>query len=134
VNEGPHPGHRFSNLAGRIAGSSFPLAVPASKPPAPWFVGDGWVGKLPAEVQHRIERWKARWDAKVAGGPVLNLTELGSLIKQTQHALDSTSAPGDIAILSVQLEDMKHEFDWRTFLDVDETIWPAEPLTEPVDM
>ena len=57
---------------------------------------------------------------------MLRLVELGSLIKQTQQALDSTSAPGVIAILSVQLEDMKHEFDWRTFLDVDETIWPAD--------
>jgi len=27
-----------------------------------------------------------------------------------------------VAALSVQLEDMRHEFDWRTFLDVHTTI------------
>jgi hypothetical protein len=88
-------------------------------------MGDSWVAKLSGDAQARIERWKARWDAKVAGGPVLSLTELGSLIKQTQSAIDSTSSDTDKAILSVQLEDMRHEFDWRSFLDVNETIWPA---------
>jgi len=121
VDEGPHPSHGFSNLAGRVSGT-FPLAA---SPPEPWFVGDSWVARLAGDAQARIERWKARWDAKVAGGPVLSLTELGSLIKQTQSAIDSTSSAADKATLSVQLEDMRHEFDWRTFLDVDTTIWPA---------
>jgi hypothetical protein len=119
VNEGPHPSHGFSSLAGRVSGT-FPLA-----PPQPWFIGDSWVAKLSGDAQARIERWKARWDAKVAGGPVLSLTELGSLIKKTQSAIESATASGDVAALSVQLQDMQREYDWRTFLDVDATIWPA---------
>jgi len=120
VDEGPHPSHGFSSLAGRISGT-MPLG-----PPHPWYMGDSWVAQLAGDAQARIERWKARWDAKVAGGPVLSLTELGSLIKQTQSAIDSTSSAADKATLSVQLEDMRHEFDWRTFLDVDTTIWPEQ--------
>jgi hypothetical protein len=56
---------------------------------------------------------------------VLSLTEPGSLIKQTQTAIQGTSSAADRAVLGIQLEDMKHEYDWRTFLDVTETIWPA---------
>jgi hypothetical protein len=89
-------------------------------------MGESWVARLSGDAQARIERWKARWDAKVSGGPVLSLTELGSLIKQTQTAIQSTSSPADRAVLGIQLEDMQHEYDWRTFLDVDTTIWPAE--------
>ena len=56
---------------------------------------------------------------------MLSLVELGSLIKRTQDALEA-AGPTDAALLGVQLEDMRHEYDWRTFLDVDKTIWPAE--------
>lgn len=56
---------------------------------------------------------------------MLSPAELGSLIKQTQTAIQTTSSAGDRAALCIQLEDMQHEYDWRTFLDVDETIWPA---------
>jgi hypothetical protein len=100
-------------------------------PQEPWFFDEK---KLPEDARSRLQRWRARWAAKDAGGPVLSLTELGSLIKQTEHALASAARPGDVATLSVQLEDMKHEFDWRTFLDVDETIWPAELPTGRVDI
>ena len=116
MDEGPHPSHGFSSMAGRVSGT-FPLPLPQ-----PWYVDEE---KLSEEARGRLSRWKARWDAKCAGGRVLSLTQLGSLIKQTQHALDTATRPGDVATLSVQLEDMQHEFDWRTFLDVDETIWPA---------
>jgi len=58
----------------------------------------------------------------------------GHAIRQTQEAIESASAPGNVAALSVQLEDMRHEFDWRTFLDVHTTIWPAGPLPEPAEM
>jgi hypothetical protein len=122
VNEGPHLGHGFSNFAGRVSGT-IPLAP--SPPPEPWFVGDSWVAKISGDAQARIERWKARWAAKDAGGAVLSLPELGSLIKQTQTAIQTASSAGDRAALGIQLEDMQHEYDWRTFLDVDETIWPA---------
>jgi hypothetical protein len=124
VNEGPHPTHQ--RVPGVVCqGHALPL------PQQPWYFDEK---QLSEEARGRLSRWRDRWEAKQAGGPVLSLAKLGSLIKQTQRTLDSTSAPGDVAILSVQLEDMKHEFDWRTFLDVDETIWPAEPLTKPVDM
>ncbi len=67
--------------------------------------------------------------------PVLSLAELGRRIKQTQQRdRERFTAPGDVAALSVQLEDMKREFDWRTFLDVDTTIWPAEPLSGPAEV
>jgi hypothetical protein len=121
VDEEPRPSHGFSSLAGRIAGS-----IPLEPPPAePWFIGDFWIARISGDAQARIDRWKARWDAKAAGRPVLSLTELGSLIKQTQTAIQSTSSAADRAVLGIQLEDMKHEYDWRTFLDVTETIWPA---------
>jgi hypothetical protein len=119
VNEGPHPTHAFSNMAGRVSGT-IRLA-----PPEPWFVRESWVAKLSGDAQARIERWKARWAAKDAGGPVLSLTELGSLIKQTQTVIQTTSSPADKAVLGIQLQDMQHEYDWRSFLDVTETIWPA---------
>jgi hypothetical protein len=94
-------------------------------PQAPWYFDEK---QLSEEARGRLQRWKARYAAKDAGRPVLSLAELGSLIKHTEHALAAAARPGDVATLSVQLEDMKHEFDWRTFLDVNETIWPADQV------
>jgi hypothetical protein len=115
VDEGPHPTHQ--RVPGVVCqGHALPL-------PPPWFFDEK---QLPREARGRLQRWRARWEAKQAGGAVLSLTQLGSLIKQTQHAIDTATRPGDVATLSVQLEDMRHEYDWRTFLDVDKTMWPAE--------
>ena len=126
MHEGPHPTD-IRRVPGVVCrGHALPV-------PHPWYLGESWIAQLDEEAQGRVARWKARWDAKVAGGPVLTLAELGRRIKQTQQAIESATAPGDVAALSVQLEDMKHEFDWRTFLDVDTTIWPAEPLPEPAE-
>jgi hypothetical protein len=58
----------------------------------------------------------------------------GKADQAAQQAIESATAAGDVAALSVQLEDMKHEFDWRTFLDVDTTIWPAGPLPGPAEV
>jgi hypothetical protein len=88
----------------------------------PWYIEEK---QLSDEVRGRLRRWKARWAARNAGGAVLSLAELGQRIKQTQQAIDSTSSAADRAILSVQLEDMRHEHAWRSFLDEEETIWPA---------
>ena len=102
---------------------------PASSARAtPCHYGQPWTfdeKQLSDEARGRLNRWRARWAAKAAGGPVLSLVDLGSLIKRTQDALE-TAGPTDAALLGVQLEDMKHEYDWRTFLNVDKTIWPAE--------
>lgn len=102
--------------------------------PQPWYLEESWLAQLHGGAQDRVARWKARWNAKVAGGPVLSLEELGTRIKQTQLLIKAASAPGDVAVLRVQLEDMKREFDWRTFLDVDKTIWPADRVGEPAEM
>ena len=72
-------------------------------PQEPWFFDEK---QLPEEARGRLQRWRARWAAKDAGGPVLSLVELGSLIKQTQDAIAAAARPGDVATLSVQLEDM----------------------------
>jgi hypothetical protein len=114
LDEGPHPTHqRVPGVASQ--GHALPL-------PQPWYFDEK---QLSEEARGRLQRWKARYAARNAGGAVLSVAELGSLIKQTQHAIDSTSSPADKAILAVQLEDMRHEHAWRTFLGVDETIWPA---------
>jgi len=119
VDEGPRPNdlRRVPGVVRR--GHALPVLQP-------WYLGEGWVVQLNEGAQDRVARWKARWDAKAAGGPVLSVVELGTRIKQTQQLMEVAPAPGDVAALSVQLEDMKREFDWRTFLDVDVTIWPAD--------
>jgi hypothetical protein len=118
VDEGPHPTD-IQRVPGVVCqGHALPL-------PQPWYFDEK---QLTEEARGRLNRWRSRWAAKVAGRPVLSRAELGSLIKQTEYSLATATRPGDVATLSVQLEDMKHEFDWRTFLDVDETIWPADPV------
>jgi hypothetical protein len=127
VDEGPHP-KNIQRVPGDVCRGS---ALPALQP---WYFGESWVAQLNEGAQDRVARWKARWDARIAGGPVLSLTELGRRIKQTQQLVEIACTPGDVAALSVQLEDMKREFDWRTFLEVDTTIWPAEPQSESAEM
>lgn len=107
---------------------------------APWFRDVPGAMQLSAEAHGRIDRWKVRYDAAMAGGPVLSLVELGSLIKRTQAAIE-IAGPTDAAILQVQLEDMREEFHMRDFFKERMTRWPApsvpgqvEPRAEPIDM
>ncbi len=48
--------------------------------------------------------------------------------------MDNAAGPMDRALLQLQLDDMNHEYTQRTWLEEEQTNWPAETKEEPVGM
>lgn len=82
-------------------------------------------------ARDRVARWEKRQEHRSEGGTTLTLAELDSLIKKTQETLDATESVSDKLALQCQLDDMKRELVWRTFLGEQETLWPKNLLERP---